>query len=31
MQSGGSRVAEYFGRLAQSCGDGEYYIRRRAF
>ena len=30
MRRGGSRVAEYFGRLAQSYGDGEYYIRRRA-
>src|ERR1700683_1350309 len=30
IQNSGSRVAEYFGRLAQSYGDGEYYIRRRA-
>lgn len=25
-----SSVAQYFGRLAQSYGDGEYYLRRRA-
>ena len=30
MPGAGSRVAAYFGRLAQSYGDGEYYIRRRA-
>ena len=27
---GPSDIAQYFGRLAQSYGDGEYYIRRRA-